>query len=489
MRDCIVEIDGIGEKSSVDIKFHKGVNEHGNATIKCIVEEDEADKLLNLSTDVTWVSIKIGDEGKTKAEKTIFSGIISEVKVGNIRGITEVEMDLIGSSILMDLQPITRTYQMDDSKLSEVILYLTEKYSKIKINAGTECKENTDPKKDLLVQYNETDYSFLKRCASMQGLPLLTSINATDDKIINVTIGLNMDGDKKELKSKYYKQGKQFLEYINKKKHGLKNIKEDDYSVVEVRSRDYFDIGEKVIIDGKTLYVYSVDSVYDSSLNKTNNGENINKDEFWHNYILAGEKRFSEAIIYNYDMIGASLQAKVKKVNEYKVEVDTDVDTQNETQASKNVEFPFATVYSTNDGTGWYCMPEVGDVVRLYFPTEYEDDAYVISAVHLKEKNGLRDKPEKKFIMNKYKKMVEFSKDSIRITNNDGMEIKLDDSKGISIISNKDISLSAAKEINIVSKNDEVNVSGKSSVMLKQGTSAYLELKGKATVKATSVHI
>ena len=32
--------------------------------------------------------------------------------------------------------------------------------------------------------------------------------------------------------------------------------------------------------------------------------------------------------------------------------------------------FPYATVYSTPDGTGWYCMPEIGDAVRLYFPCE-----------------------------------------------------------------------------------------------------------------------
>lgn len=50
--------------------------------------------------------------------------------------------------------------------------------------------------------------------------------------------------------------------------------------------------------------------------------------------------------------------------------------------------FPYATVYSTPDGTGWYCMPEIGDAVRLYFPCEKDADAYVASSVHLQSSAG-----------------------------------------------------------------------------------------------------
>ena len=55
--------------------------------------------------------------------------------------------------------------------------------------------------------------------------------------------------------------------------------------------------------------------------------------------------------------------------------------------------FPYATVYSSGDGTGWYCMPEIGDKIRLYFPTEKEQDAYVISAYH-EGNGGLRKNPQ-----------------------------------------------------------------------------------------------
>lgn len=34
-------------------------------------------------------------------------------------------------------------------------------------------------------------------------------------------------------------------------------------------------------------------------------------------------------------------------------------------------------------GSGWYCMPEKGDEIRLYIRTVKEKHAYVISSVHL----------------------------------------------------------------------------------------------------------
>ena len=52
--------------------------------------------------------------------------------------------------------------------------------------------------------------------------------------------------------------------------------------------------------------------------------------------------------------------------------------------------FDFATVYSTPDGAGWYCMPEVGDEVRVVFPDNYEEHAYVASSVHVGAATGGR---------------------------------------------------------------------------------------------------
>lgn len=492
MQDNVVSVEGINYKYITDIRFHKSVNEHGDATVRCVIEDKDVDSVLALKTEVVWVTVKIGETIGEKADTPVFTGIIDEISVDTIQGVSEVCIELVGGSYLLDIKKITRTYQNEESKLSNVMGEVKKNCLKMfsgasaMINKGKECDDSFQPKGDLLVQYEETDYEFLKRCASMQGMPLITSINSTEDTCVNINVGLITSGKTEKVDTKYFRQGRQVAKYIEDKRAGLDGISEKDYSTISIRCRDYFDIGSAVNINGKTMYVYSVDSVYDSSHNIRKSSSNINKDEFWHVYLLAGEKRFKTPQLYNFKMIGASLRAEVKKVSKAKLEVVCDIDKINGTTAKNPLEFPYATVYSTDDGTGWYCMPEEKDVVRLYIPTEFEKDAYVISAVHLEEGTGLRNDPTHKFIMNKYKKQVEFTKDTIRISNNDGMEIRLEDEKGIFILSDKDIKIDAQKEINLVSKKDQVNINGTSQIKL-QANPAYIDLKDTATIKAANV--
>lgn len=492
MKDSFVAVEGINYKYITDIKFHKGVDEHGYAVIKCVAEDEDTKSVLNLSAEAVWVNIKIGEKEGGPADTPVFSGIISNISVDTRQGVSEICIELVGGSYMMDVLKVTKTYQNSGAKLSKIVDTVKENCSKnfsgtqAKINKGKKCELGYEPEGKLLVQYEETDYQFLKRCASMQGLPLITSINATDPNCVNVGIGLVEGGKTETIDTKFYKQEKQVSKFVTDKRAGLEEASEEDYDTIIVRCREYVDIGSAVSINGKTMYVYSADSRYDSSHNTSKGNSNINKDEFWHVYLLAGEKRFSSPRIYNYEMIGASLQSKVKEVIKAKLKIQCDIDGK---PSEDPLEFPYATVYSTNDGTGWYCMPEPDDVVRLYLPTEDEKDAYVISAVHLEEGTGLRNDPTHKFIMNKYKKQVEFTKETIKITNNDGLEIKMDDRKGISIISNKDIKINADKNIEMQSTGKKINVSGQKEVLFKQGASSYIKLKGSATIKGNKVDI
>ena len=50
---------------------------------------------------------------------------------------------------------------------------------------------------------------------------------------------------------------------------------------------------------------------------------------------------------------------------------------------------------------------------KLYFPTENEENAYVCSAVHENEGNGIRTNPENKIWRNKYGKEIRLTPDGI----------------------------------------------------------------------------
>lgn len=134
------------------------------------------------------------------------------------------------------------------------------------------------------------------------------------------------------------------------------------------------------------------------------------------------------------------------------------------------------TVYSTPDGTGWYCMPEPGDRVRLTVPEKWEKDAFVTSSVHVETNSADRKNPEHKVFKSKYQKEVRFTPDSIVITNNQGNRIEMTDQEGIRIISDHSVMLEAAEDITITSNTGSLLAAGASSVSFQQkGTSIELE--------------
>ena len=130
--------------------------------------------------------------------------------------------------------------------------------------------------------------------------------------------------------------------------------------------------------------------------------------------------------------------------------------------------FSFSSIYSSGDGSGWYCMPEPGDLVRLYFPTAKEEEAYVISSFH-EDGAALRTKPAHKFWRNKEGKEIRLSPERILITNNDGTSIELSDEEGIEIISENSVTIRAGNSLSISSSDSSIELDASRRIRMKQG--------------------
>ena len=57
------------------------------------------------------------------------------------------------------------------------------------------------------------------------------------------------------------------------------------------------------------------------------------------------------------------------------------MDFDSNTRTAGQYWFPYSTVAGSSDGSGWYCMPEAGERIRIYFPEGDEGKAYAISAL------------------------------------------------------------------------------------------------------------
>ena len=113
-------------------------------------------------------------------------------------------------------------------------------------------------------------------------------------------------------------------------------------------------------------------------------------------------------------------------------------------------------------------MPEVGDTVRMIFPSDDEYNAYTVSAVHLGEAGG-RSNPDEKSWKNRQEKEILFTPDSLCLKNNRGLLIELSDKEGIKIISDKDITVKSEGDLMIRSNEAGVRVSAASEIVMQQG--------------------
>lgn len=232
---------------------------------------------------------------------------------------------------------------------------------------------------------------------------------------------------------------------------------EADIDTIIFESTELYDIEDAVQTERGKFYLYKISS-------------EIQNEELVMKYTGYRKQNFKTPKVSNTKIVGASLNGKVHAVSGSKVQVDLDVDADNPLCGNK--DFSYATVYSSESGTGWYCMPEIGDMVRVYFPSEKEKNAYAISSVHLDvQTNDSRSNPDIKSISNAQNKQVVFAPDGILIQNTENMYISLNDENGITIVS--DLPICIHSDMNIaLSAGENIEIGGARQVAIKQGECA-----------------
>ena len=305
----------------------------------------------------------------------------------------------------------------------------------------------------FLCQYQETDWQFARRLASRCHTVLYPNYIGNGVKFY---FGMPCGRNRGEVNpTEYY-------------------LKQTDQIVYGIKVRDIFDVGDSVFFQGQKLYVVS-------RYTEWKQGELI------HTYELMQSELEAPEIIHNDDLTGVSLKATVTKVDGTDVMVSF-LDDENKS-ASGSRSFSYATVYSSPDGTGWYCMPEVDDIVRIYFPSNNENEAYAFHSVHTKSTDSNeRVNPDYKSFMNKQGKEILLKPDSILITNNDGMSLELSDEEGISIISDKKIILQSQEAIEITSVNDRVDIVAPRQISMTQGDTQMV-LADKLTMRGAKIRL
>lgn len=422
-----------------ELSVESQVNIHGTAVISGYIADDYEEEYLDLLTQEVWEKIvQISEDGE---EHTLFWGVVTDFCVETANDQKKMTLELKTGTFYMDLSKHFRAFQDSSVTFREIFDQITKTYHDSGIIKNLPL---TDRIETLVLQYNETDWEFLKRLASNYHSFLVPSLNTDGVKYF---IGLPK-GNKYELseitKCKIKKQMSSGLEYC-------------------IESRESYQVGDKLELNGSRYSIYRVVSKYE-------------RGEMMHTCYLKQKEEISTMHIFEESRIGCSFLAEVTGVKEDKVQIHI-LDDENKEQ-NNDLWYQYSTVYSTPDGTGWYCMPEIGDIVRLHIPSSQESEAYVISAVHLTTDSTDRKNPEHKILKNKYNKEVRFTPDSIVLTNNQGTRIELKDSTGVTIVSQHDVFIKARDNLVLSSENGSLTAAATTSVNLKQRTTSIDIEKG-----------
>ncbi len=461
MREEKIVIHPMEYLELLSFKSEKQVNNHAWLTFTGQIPFEKKQECIDYGRKQTWVQVlAISDTH----EYPLFHGVIVSLRMKVENQTCIVEVDVQSGSSLMDEKIHTRSFQNPELNYQQLLKACGNGYKQydfIMID-GKNKKIN-----QFVMQYQETDWQFIKRMAARTNSVVVPEYKTGGTKFY---FGLPNRHDQVIDNTCEYTVISDAQEYNQKRALGLSVEQEDMVSYVW-ENREIFELGQHKVLEGKERYIYKISTI-------------LRGNELYHTYYMRTRVGVCEPYQLNQRLAGISLFGNVLKVQHEQVQISINDD---ENASLSGVRwFSYATIYSSEDGTGWYCMPEQGDRIRLYFPSSSEGEAYAEAAYHESDAT-LRQDPVVKFWRNKDGKEVQMSPEHILITNNDGSYIEMNDN-GIEIRSEGSVSLRAKKSLTITSSNDAIELNAIKKISLKQGDTE-INLGGDLTMRGARIKL
>lgn len=426
------------------LEIERTVGAHATARLRGSIRDGDVENYKKLLLEKIWVKITAEDENGEK--RILMTGIIAGFSLEKLYHVHILELTVKSGTYLMDGRVHFRSFQDKSRSYLDVMKMINGSYGE----SGVIAEECMEMPVDFLLQYQETDWEFIQRISRHFGLAVTPAV-VREGVFYYVgnrhyTVYTLPDSVKWQL-CKYVGN------FMKNGTNGTGSLKEQDYVEYKVSLRELYDLWDFLTVGKQGGHVYSIHSEY-------------RQGELIHIYSLRPAGGLREQRSFNEHQRGCSFQAQVKAVMQDKVQVILAGDENDSQEITR--WFPYSTGYSTPDGAGWYCMPEVGDRVRLQIPDHTEENGYVISAVHMDTETD-RKMPDYKSFKNRYGKELLFTPDSLELTNNQGMSVKIVDGEGIQVVSDRDISIISGGNMTISSEDASLIIAGTQSVDIRQG--------------------
>ncbi|WP_431087540.1 contractile injection system protein, VgrG/Pvc8 family [Paenibacillus sp. 8b26] len=333
------------------------LGEHARLVITGSLEADQADTIITKASSDDEVELWYSDAKDQK--HPLFMGQLYGVDVEHRHQGIMVTLNVISHSFKLDTQLKNRSFQHINQKYVDIVdAVLADYKGSDKIDEAFEKKATGQ----FIMQYQETDWTFLKRLASHVGALLVPNIVSHHAQI---WIGVPQGRQHIQLKEVPFALQRKIAPFLDQEANGWKSASIGDYTRYTFEWDQMLQLGDEVERNHETYVITKRE------------GQLIRGLMTW-SYECALSQGLKVPKIYNRTIIGASIEGKILEVSRNQVRLHLDMDNQ---QNPKDAQwFP----YSAEGNQVWYLMPEKGAQVKLYFPSADEDDAMVIQSVRTK---------------------------------------------------------------------------------------------------------
>ncbi|WP_367565191.1 contractile injection system protein, VgrG/Pvc8 family [Lacrimispora sp.] len=446
--DCVQQIK--------EIKILHHMNEHGYLYLTAVLSDQYKDDYVKetLSKEQITLSAK-GDKAKI-----LFKGMIQRIRTEVEGGMYYLKIKAVSNSFQLDVKKESRSFQDKNMTYEKITRDIICQYTGGDILDYVSKERKIE---NLILQYEETDWEFLKRLASHFQAGLVPSLIHDAPKIV---FGTPKGKETGNIERCHYEITKDIGRYMKSSQNQNSGLMEVDAVEYHIETVDDYEIGDRVNYQNKSLYIKSKEAEMAGGILKFK-------------YSLSTLKGLNKERLYNQQIVGLSLKGTVLKSVRDKIQVHLEIDKAQE--RSKAWEFPYATPYTAEGHGGWYCMPEKGDTVFIYFPTKEEHEGAGINSIRNGDKGaGHIGNPDVKIFRTKNGKEMKFSQEEILITCINGIDqetgenkvvyLRLNQNNGIEIISSEPIQFKSDKGIKLEAE-DTIKILASDQIRLKCKTS------------------
>jgi len=466
-----------------ELSITRKLNEHGYMTVTGILPEEEGAQAIQTELEGQPVVLRqLDEEGHSVCR--LFHGCITRFTVHCIRSIYTFELEAISQSGQMDMERKRRSFQHTEQTYADLVATVVREYT---YGDAIDTIAHATPLGGLVLQYDETDWQFLKRLASRFGSVLVPEITSASPKVF---FGMPEGKSYALGEDTFYRIRKTFgqirsvsgegEEYSTPARASSNNKPMPGYISYFIDSLHYYALGDHLTLPanaGSTeLVVVQAHTVLRDGLLETA-------------YELQHPQQIRFYSDDNEQIIGITLTGRVEEVAADFVRVKLDIDEDyhhKHPKAFVNKElgwFPVSTPYAAEQHTGWYDMPEKGEQVELHIPNSLESNAHVMGSLR-QQSSGVSD-PDTKIWSHPAGSQLQMDGQELRLSTSGHMTISLQPESGIEINSPGSIGIRGGSvQLNA---SQTLSLEAGEAIRLKGGQSSMI-VDGDTDLHAPTIH-